>query len=374
MKFSNFIFFALFLLTACNQKGADAPRSDTAQPSNVALNIETIATGLEFPWGIAFLPDGSALITEKAGRLRLLANGQLSEPIAGVPQVLYDGQAGLFDVALHPDFVTNRLIYLSFAKGSEAENGTTLVRARLIGNALQNVSEIFTVTPKKKGTSHYGGRILFLADKTLLLSLGEGFDYKDEAQNPQSDLGKIVHLRDDGTPNAPHIRGARPEIFTMGHRNVQGLALDRSNNIIYQHEHGPRGGDEINILRAGKNYGWPKITYGIGYSGLKISDKVTMPGLEQPLIYWVPSIAPSAMTFYDRDLFPQFKGDLLVSALAGQQIRHVKLGNGVVTRQTTLLTDMQTRFRNIATAPDGSLWVLTDEPEGKILRLTPKTP
>ena len=372
MKRLRFLLPLFALLAACAQKGADAPRSDTAQASNVALNVETIASGLEFPWGIAFLPDGSALITEKVGRLRLFVNGHLSEPISGVPQVLYDGQAGLFDVALHPDFANNHLIYLSFAKGSDAENGTTLVRARLVGNALQEITEIFTVTPKKKGTSHYGGRILFLADKTLLLSLGEGFDYKDEAQEPQSDLGKIVHLRDDGTPAAQHIAGARPEIYTMGHRNVQGLALDKTTNIIYQHEHGPRGGDEINILRAGKNYGWPKITYGIGYSGLKISDKVAMPGLEQPLVYWVPSIAPSAMTFYESDLFPQFKGDLLVSALAGQQIRHVNLENGAVTQQTTLLTDMQTRFRNITTAPDCSIWVLTDEVEGKILRLTPK--
>lgn len=372
MKIVKLLIPALLLLAACTQKGADAPRSDTAAASSVAINVATIATGLEFPWGIAFLPDGTALVTEKAGRLRHIANGALSPPIAGVPQVLFDGQAGLFDVALHPDFATNHLIYLSFAKGGEAENGTALVRARLDGNALQDLTEIFAVAPNKKGTSHYGGRILFLADKTLLLSLGEGFDYKEEAQNPQSDLGKIVHLKDNGGPAAPHIRGARPEIYTMGHRNVQGLALDKRTNTIYQHEHGPRGGDEINILRAGRNYGWPKITYGIGYSGIKISDFVAMPGMEQPLLYWVPSIAPSAMTFYDGDLFPQFKGDLLVSALAGQQIRHVNLENGAVIQQTTLLTNLQTRFRNIAIAPDGSIWVLTDETEGKILRLTPK--
>jgi glucose/arabinose dehydrogenase len=372
MKISHIVLFASILLSACAQKGADAPRSDTAQTSTIALNVATIANGLEFPWGIAFMPDGSALVTEKAGRLRHYLNGELLAPISGVPQVLYDGQAGLFDVALHPDFARNGFIYLSYAKGSEQDNGTALVRARLVGNSLKDATEIFVVTPLKKGTSHFGGRILFLPDKTLLLSLGEGFDYKEEAQNPQSDLGKIVHLHDDGTPVLGGVSGGRPEIFTMGHRNVQGLALDKANNIIYEHEHGPRGGDEINILRAGKNYGWPKITYGIGYSGVKISDKVALPGLEQPLIYWVPSIAPSAMTFYDRDLFAQFKGDLLVSALAGQQIRHIDLQNGVVVNQTVLLAELQTRFRNIATAPDGSLWVLTDEPEGKILRLTPK--
>ena len=367
-------------LTACTQEGADAPRSDTTPPNHFNINIETMATGLEYPWGIVFLPDGSALVTEKAGRLRLLKDGKLSTPISGVPLVLYKGQAGLFDVAMHPDYATNQFVYLSFAKGTEKDNATTLIRAKFDGKTLSEVTQIFESNPHKKGTNHFGARILFLSDKTLLLSLGEGFSYKDEAQNLMSDFGKIMHLRDDGVPVDDHQFSTSNDqnvkshkgIFSYGHRNPQGLAFDKATNTIYENEHGPRGGDEINVLVTGKNYGWPKITYGVDYTGLPISDKVAMDGMEQPLLYWVPSIAPSGMTFYDKDLFADWKGDLLVSALAGEQLRRVELKAGKVLKQETFLTELKTRFRNITTAPDGSIWVLTDEPKGKVLKLTPK--
>jgi glucose/arabinose dehydrogenase len=379
MKIARYLLPILIAISACTQKGADAPRSDTAPPTQTKLNIETLATGLEFPWGIAFLPDGSALVTEKAGRLRLLKDGKLSAPISGVPKVLYEGQAGLFDVALHPDFATNQYVYLSFAKGTEKDNATTLIRAKFDGETLSEVTQIFETNPHKKGTNHFGARILFLPDKTLLLSLGEGFDYKEEAQNLMSDLGKIMHLRDDGTRIGdqfamPYAKSSKKHmgIFTYGNRNPQGLAFDKATNTIYEHEHGPKGGDEINVLVGGKNYGWPKITYGVDYTGLPISDKVAMAGMEQPLLYWVPSIAPSGMIFYDKDLFKDWKGDLLISALAGKQLRRVELKAGKVLRQETFLTELKTRFRNIITAPDGSIWVLTDEPEGRVLRLTPK--
>ena len=379
MKIARYLLPILFAIAACTQKGADAPRSDTAPPTQTKINIEPLATGLEFPWGIAFLPDGSALVTEKAGRLRLLKDGKLSAPISGVPKVLYGGQAGLFDVALHPDFATNQYVYLSFAKGTEKDNATTLIRAKFDGKTLSQVTQIFETNPHKKGTNHFGARILFLPDKTLLLSLGEGFDYKEEAQNLMSDLGKIMHLKDDGTPIEdqfvlPYANSSKRHlgIFTYGHRNPQGLAFDKATNTIYENEHGPRGGDEINVLVGGKNYGWPKITYGVDYTGLPISDKVAMDGMEQPLLYWVPSIAPSGMTFYDKDLFKNWKGDLLVSALAGKQLRRVEIKAGKVLRQETFLTELKTRFRNIITAPDGSIWVLTDEPQGRVLRLTPK--
>jgi len=369
MKIILNLLLTLVVISACTQEGADAPRSDTTPPTQIKINIETMATGLEYPWGLAFLPDGSALVTEKAGRLRLLKDGKLSAPISGVPLVLYKGQAGLFDVALHPDFATNQLIYLSFAKGTEKDNATTLIRAKFDGKILSEVTQIFETNPHKKGTNHFGARILFLPDKTLLLSLGEGFDYKEEAQNLMSDFGKIMHLRDDGAPiEEKRHRG----IFSYGHRNPQGLAFDKATNTIYENEHGPRGGDEINVLEGGKNYGWPKITYGVDYTGLPISDKVAMDGMEQPLLYWVPSIAPSGMTFYDKDLFTDWKGDLLVSALAGEQLRRVELKAGKVLKQETFLTELKTRFRNITTAPDGSIWVLTDEPEGRVLKLTPK--
>ena len=374
------LLLTVIALTACTQEGADAPRSDTTPPNHFNINIETMATGLEYPWGIVFLPDGSALVTEKAGRLRLLKDGKLSTPISGVPLVLYKGQAGLFDVAMHPDYATNQFVYLSFAKGTEKDNATTLIRAKFDGKTLSEVTQIFESNPHKKGTNHFGARILFLSDKTLLLSLGEGFSYKDEAQNLMSDFGKIMHLRDDGVPIDDHQFSTSNDqnvkshkgIFSYGHRNPQGLAFDKATNTIYENEHGPRGGDEINVLVTGKNYGWPKITYGVDYTGLPISDKVAMDGMEQPLLYWVPSIAPSGMTFYDKDLFADWKGNLLVSALAGEQLRRVELKAGKVLKQETFLTELKTRFRNITTAPDGSIWVLTDEPEGKVLKLTPK--
>ena len=380
MKIFIYLLITLIPISGCTQKGANAPRSDTALPTQTRINIETKATGLEYPWGIAFLPDGTVLVTEKAGRLRLLTDGKLSAPISGVPQVLYKGQAGLFDVALHPDFASNQFIYLSFAKGTEKDNATTLIRAKFDGKTLNEVTQIFETNPHKNGTNHFGARILFLPDKTLLLSLGEGFNYKEEAQNLVSDLGKIMHLRDDGTPVEDHQFSASNDqnlnrhkgVFSYGHRNPQGLAFDKATNTIYENEHGPRGGDEINILAAGKNYGWPKITYGVDYNGLPISDKVAMDGMEQPLVYWVPSIAPSGMTFYDKDLFAEWKGDLLVSALAGEELRRVELKAGKVLKQETFLTELKTRFRNIATAPDGSIWVLTDESEGRVLKLTPE--
>ena len=380
MKIVHYLLLTVFAITACTQKGADAPRSDTTPPTHLKINIDTMATGLEYPWGIVFLPDGSALVTEKAGRLRLLKDGKLSTPISGVPLVLYKGQAGLFDVAMHPDYATNQFVYLSFAKGTEKDNATTLIRAKFDGKTLSAVTQIFESNPHKKGTNHFGARILFLPDKTLLLSLGEGFSYKDEAQNLMSDFGKIMHLRDDGVPIDDHQFSTSNDqnvkshkgIFSYGHRNPQGLAFDKATNTIYENEHGPRGGDEINVLVTGKNYGWPKITYGVDYTGLPISDKVAMDGMEQPLLYWVPSIAPSGMTFYDKDLFADWKGDLLVSALAGEQLRRVELKAGKVMKQETFLTELKTRFRNITTAPDGSIWVLTDEPKGKVLKLTPK--
>lgn len=355
--------FILLLSAACAQKGADAPRSNTVPASTQGLKVEEIAKGLEFPWGIALLPNGDALITEKPGRLRLLQNGKLSAPVKGVPQVFYDGQGGLLDVAVHPDFLADNKIYLSYSKGDENSNATALVSANLNDGKLENLKEIFIASPLKKGNAHFSGRIMFLPDKSLLLTVGDGFDYKEEAQNPKSNLGKVIHMNDDGT-NVSH--------FSIGHRNSQGLAFDRENSIIYQNEHGPRGGDEVNVLEKGKNYGWPKITYGIGYSGVKISDYVALPGLEQPLIYWVPSIAPSAMAFYDKQLFKDWKGDLLVSALAGEQLRRIDLEDGKVVKQETLLTEMKTRFRNIVVSNDGALLVLTDEPEGRVLRITPQ--
>jgi aldose sugar dehydrogenase len=361
---------AVILATAC------APKPPSAAASATAITVTEIATKLAYPWGLAVLPDGSMLVTERDGRLRVIRDGKLMEaPIAGVPNVHNEGQAGLFDVVLHPDFATNNLVYLSFAKGTKAANHTAIIRGTYDGTRLTNVQNVFDAGPDKASDAHFGGRMMFMADKTLILTLGDGYAYRDKAQDLSSDLGKIVRMTDTGqpAPGNPFIgqAGRRPEIYSFGHRNVQGIASDPATGAIYAHEHGPKGGDEINIIGPGKNYGWPVITYGVDYSGAPISLKNQQEGMEQPITYWVPSIAPAGMVFYTGDLFPAWKGDLIVSALAGQHVRRVNLEKGIVSSQETYLSDRDERYRQVVQAPDGSLLVLTDDAEGKVLRLTP---
>jgi aldose sugar dehydrogenase len=322
------------------------------------------------------LPDGSMLVTEREGRLRVIRDGKLVEaPIGGVPGVHNEGQGGLLDVALHPDFASNKLVYLSFSKGTKAANHTAVVRGTYDGVRLTNLQNVFDASPERSTDAHFGGRLLFMPDKSLILTLGDGFAYRDKAQDLSSDLGKIVRITDTGqaAPGNPFLgqAGKRPEIYSYGHRNVQGIARDPATGALYAHEHGPKGGDEVNVIVAGKNYGWPVITYGVDYSGAPISLKNRQDGMEQPITYWVPSIAPSGMAFYTGDLFPAWKGDLIVTALAGQQVRRVNLENGVVASQESYLTDRGERYRQVVQAPDGSLLVLTDDSEGKVLRLTP---
>jgi aldose sugar dehydrogenase len=325
---------------------------------------------------LAVLPDGSMLVTEREGRLRVIRDGKLVEaPIGGVPNVHNEGQGGLLDVALHPDFASNNLVYLSFSKGTKDANHTAVVRGAYDGVRLTNLQNVFDASPERSTDAHFGGRLLFMPDKSLILTLGDGFAYRDKAQDLSSDLGKIVRITDTGlaAPGNPFLdqAGKRPEIYCYGHRNVQGIARDPVTGTLYAHEHGPKGGDEVNVIVAGKNYGWPVITYGVDYSGAPISLKNKQDGMEQPITYWVPSIAPSGMAFYTGDLFPAWKGDLIVTALAGQQVRRVNLENGVVASQESYLTDRGERYRQVVQAPDGSLLVLTDESEGKVLRLTP---
>jgi glucose/arabinose dehydrogenase len=361
------------LLIAC----APPATSQPSAPVESAITVTELASGLAYPWGAAFLPDGSLLVTERDGRLRLIRDGKLVEaPISGVPTVLNDGQGGLFDVALHPDFATNSLIYLSFAKGTKKANHTAVVRGKFDGKALTQVEPVFDAVPERATQAHFGGRLLFLEDKSLIVTLGDGYIYRDKAQDLSSDLGKIVRISDIGKPASgnPFVgqAGARPEIWSFGHRNVQGIAHDPATGTLYANEHGPKGGDEVNVIQPGKNYGWPVITYGVDYSGAPISLENKKAGMEQPLVYWVPSIAPSSMVFYTGELFKAWKGDLLVSALAGQHIRRVDLEAGAVKGQESLLAEREERYRDIIQAPDGSLIVLTDDPEGKVLRLTPK--
>ena len=343
------------------------------------FRIETLADGLEHPWGLAFLPDGGILITERPGRLRLYKDGALqSEPIAGVPEVVARGQGGLLDVALHPDFAGNGLVYLSYAGAGEDGAGTEVARARFDGAALQDLAVIFRAEPKVGGGNHFGSRLRFAGDRTLYVTLGDRFRYMKEAQSLDNHLGTIVRLNDDGSvpDDNPFVgqRDARPEIFSYGHRNVQGLAVQPGTGTLWAHEHGPQGGDELNILKPGANYGWPAITYGIDYSGAIISEKTEAPGMEQPVVYWVPSIAPSGMAFYDGDAFPEWQGDLFLGALSHLHLRRLEIEGEAVVAQEELLTGLSERIRDVRAGPDGLLYVLTDSSDGKLLRLAPAAP
>ncbi|MEH6563910.1 MAG: PQQ-dependent sugar dehydrogenase [Halopseudomonas sp.] len=339
--------------------------------------IETVAEGLSYPWSLAFLPDGGMLVTERTGALRLInAAGELQpEPVAGVPEAFVNRQAGLMGLALAPDFAQSGELFLSYACGTAEANHTCLASARFKGRALENTQEIFRAQPAKKGSAHYGGRIAFLPDGTLLLTLGDGFDYREQAQNTGNHLGSIVRLNRDGSvpQDNPYVgqEGAKPELYSIGHRNVQAILYDAQSQRIYSNEHGPRGGDEINLIEAGKNYGWPKITYGVDYDGAQVSPYTELPGLEQPLLHWTPSIAPSGMTLYRGELFTQWQGNLLVSALAGMEVRRVVLNGTEVTEQESLFKELGARFRDVRSGPDGAIYLLTDNASGKVLRVTP---
>jgi aldose sugar dehydrogenase len=336
-----------------------------------------IAKNLDHPWSMAFLPDGSVLVTERSGRLRLIKADVLQpQAISGVPAVHTGSQAGLFDIVLHPNFAQNSLVYLTYAAGTKGANGTQVARARFDGSALRDLQVIFKAMPLKDTDNHYGGRMAFLPDGTFALTIGEGFEYREKAQDLSSDLGKIVRLNDDGTvpQNNPFIgqSGARPEIYTWGHRNEQGLVFDVQSGRLWETEHGPRGGDELNLIVAHKNYGWPVITYGMDYSGAYVSPYTQRAGLEQPLIYWTPSIAPSGLAIYRGDKFPAWNGDLFVGALAFKHLRRVHLdAQGSVISQEQLLNDKQWRIRDVRVSPDGYLYVSTDEADGRVLRLEP---
>lgn len=341
------------------------------------IKVETIAQGLSYPWGLAFLPDGSILVTEREGRLRLVKNGELlDEPIANTPAPHVQSQAGFFDILLHPEFEKNAIVYLSFAHGTAKENTTRIVKATYDGAALQGVIPIFDSTVRAS-SAHYGGRMIFLPDNTLLMTTGDGYEYRTKAQTLDNTLGKIIRLSDDGSvpsdnPYASEKEsGADPSIWTYGHRSPQGLVLDPLTNVVYAHEHGPRGGDEINVIEVGTNYGWPLATDGIDYSGAQITPFKEYPGTQGPLKNWTPSIAPSGFAVYRGTLFPDWDGDLFVGALAGRALHRVIMDEGEPVGEELLLTELGERIRDVRLAPDGSLYVTTDSSDGKILRLTP---
>ncbi len=344
-----------------------------------AQTIKEVARGLDHPWSLAFLPDGGFLVTERVGALRRVSpQGVISEPISGVPDVMAQGQGGLFDVVLSPDFDTSGTIFLSYVYGDIDANGTALMRARLDGMALADPETIFRASPKR-GAHHFGGRISFMADGTLLLTLGDGFAYRENAQNRADHLGTIVRLNPDGSApdDNPFVgeAGAVPEIWSFGHRNVQAILVDPGSGRVWTNEHGPRGGDEINIVEPGANYGWPIVTDGLDYSGARISpwglDRAAEFGLVQPVHVWTPSIAPAGMTLYDGDAFPEWRGNLFVAALAGKALHRLTLDGGRVVDEEILLADLGTRIRDVRTGPDGFLYLLTDESDGRLLRLRP---
>ena len=349
----------------------------TFQSEEHTFEVVTVVDGLAHPWGMAFLPNGDVLVTERPGRLRLVRDGGLVDaPIDGVPAVNDRRQGGLLDVTLHPDFESNRLVYLSYSADGEGGAGTEVARGRLDGDAFVDVEVIFVARPKTSGSLHYGSRLQFGPDGLLYVTLGERYSHMDQAQDPSNHLGTVVRLRDDGSipEGNPFVdgEGGAPEVFTYGHRNVQGIDVRPSDGSIWIHEHGPKGGDEINVLRAGANYGWPAITYGVDYSGAVISEKTHAPGMEQPVLHWTPSIAPSGMVFYDGDAFPAWKDDLFVGALAATHLRRVVFQGDEVVHQEVLLSDLARRIRDVEVGPDGLPYLLTDHADGSLLRLEPR--
>ncbi|WP_425906889.1 PQQ-dependent sugar dehydrogenase [Nitrobacter sp. TKz-YC02] len=340
------------------------------------IEVSTIARGLVHPWGLALLPDGRILVTERPGRFRIVSrDGDLSPPLKNVPEVWASGQGGLLDVVLDKSFVTNKTLYFCFAEQAEGGGRTAVARATLGEDRLQDVEVIFRQEGPLSSGNHYGCRIAQADDGNLFVTLGEHFNHRDEAQNLANHLGKVIRIAPDGSVPAdnPFVgrADAKPEIWSYGHRNEQGLAINPATGDLWEVEHGPRGGDEVNIIGKGKNYGWPVIGYGIDYNGAKIHASTAKEGMEQPVKYWVPSISPSGMAFYTGTLFPPWKGSLFTGALSGKMLVRLSLSGNEVTGEERLLEDLNERIRDIRQGPDGALWLLTDSTAGRLLRVSP---
>lgn len=353
-----------------------AALGDTFTSNKANFRLETIATGLAYPWSLAFLPDGSQLVTEREGRLRRIADGELLNiPIQGLPELVVSGQGGLLDIALHPDFESNQTLFLSYAHKISREGMTTRVaRATLNGDQLEDVDVIFEAMPRGNTARHFAGRMAFDTDGNLYVAVGDRGEM-DRAQKTDDDAGGVHRITTNGdpAPGNPFLddSAVNDTFFTYGNRNIQGMTVHPDTGEIWSHEHGPRGGDEINIIRTGHNYGWPRVTYGIDYSGATISGKTTMEGITDPLHYWDPSIAPSGMAFYTGDQFPEWKGDLFVGALKMQKLVRLGIENEEVTEEEDLLEDLGERIRDVRMGPDGALWLLTDSSNGKVYRVVP---
>ncbi|MDE5111867.1 MAG: PQQ-dependent sugar dehydrogenase [Trichodesmium sp. St7_bin2_1] len=374
--------------TVTQTQSKSRENSSVSNAENIDSTLDyrkiTLVENLEHPWSLAWLPDGEILITERPGRLRIIRDGNLDQiSIAGVPQVFAMGQGGLLDVSVHPRFAENRLIYLTYSQGDRSGNRTRIARARLENNTLGDLRVIFEVSQSKPGAQHFGSRIIWLADGTLVASIGDGGNppiefngefIRQQAQNRNSHLGKVIRLNDDGSipSNNPFAtsKDAKPALWSYGHRNIQGMTLDPTRNRVWATEHGSRGGDELNLIERGENYGWPVVTHSREYSGGLISPETSRPGLVDPKVIWTPSIAPSGLAFYNGDRFPQWRGNLFAGGLVSQDIRRIELdeGGNVIAQHSIPIGQ---RVRDVRQGPDGLLYILTDDQNGQLIRLEP---
>jgi glucose/arabinose dehydrogenase len=347
---------------------------ESVESEETTFRVLRVADGLEHPWAMAFLPDGRILITERPGRLTLLSAGpdREAQVIDGLPEIASVGQGGLLDIALHPDYEENGWIYFTYSAPGDGGAGTALSRARLSGESLTDLEELFRMEPFSRGGRHFGSRIVFAPDGSLFLTIGNR-GRRGSAQDLQDHAGSTLRLAPDGGVPAdnPFVgrSDALPEIYSYGHRNAQGMAVHPQSGAIWQHEHGPQGGDEVNILRAGANYGWDVISHGEEYGGGQVGEGTHKEGMEQPVVYWVPSIAPSGMAFYTGSELPEWRGDIFVGALAGRHLRRLVVEGQEIVHQEPLLDGALGRIRDVASGPDGALWLLTDADNGGLYRI-----
>ncbi len=361
-----------------NAEAQANPAPERVATQDYELLVETVTSGLEHPWSLAFLPDGAMLVTERAGTVRLVsADGRVSDPLAGTPPVADINQGGMLDIALDPDFAENRRVYMAYAEERDGGIGLSVARAvfdREAG-AFGTLQVIFRQMPAVSGGRHFGSRLVFHPDGTLFITAGDRGSHSDEAQEPDNHIGAIMRINPDGSipQGNPHesMPGWAPEIWSIGHRNVQGAAMRPGTEQFWAHEHGARGGDEVNLIEPGLNYGWPVIAYGVHYSGAPIGLGTHEEGMTQPVFYWDPSIAPSGMAFYDGDAFPQWQGDLFVGALAGRLLSRLTFAGDAVIAEERMLGGLGERIRDVRNGPDGALYLLTDAENGRILRLVP---
>jgi glucose/arabinose dehydrogenase len=370
-------FFAAALCVTALVLTPASAGAQTITTEEHALRVVRLVERLEHPWGLAFLPDGRMLVTERAGRLRIVGKDfKLDpQPVQGLPAITAHGQGGLLDVALHPRHSENGLVYLSYSARGDGGISTEVARGRLVGGKLEGVQVIFRQLPKSGPGQHFGSRLVFNRDGLLYITLGDRGDQR-RAQRSDDHAGSVIRLHDDGSvpKDNPYADrpGWKPEKYTIGNRNMQGAALHPQTGALWTHEHGPQGGDEVNIIRAGANYGWPVITYGANYgTGTKIGEGTQKPGMEQPLHYWVPSIAPSGMAFYTGDRFPKWRGDLFVGALRDSMLVRLKLDGDRVVKEERMLKNTLGRIRDVRSGPDGFIYLLTDESNGVLARLEP---